>query len=151
MKILNGIFPVLNKDSKKALLTIGILYLFPILLLAAVSPFNWILDTEVNGVEFYHSIQDCNGKKVVFLKFNNKNSYAVEVSWKEVFTTQEGPQIEGFLGQKTIVLEVGETKETDCSNPLKKQLLIMPEQVKPTYLAEVSKFNYKAITVVKVK
>lgn len=111
---------------------------------------NWISDASVYGVQFNHAMALCDGKKVVFLKLNNKNSYKVEVSWKEVFTTQKEQQAEGYAGQKTIAIEPGETKETNCNNPLQEKLLIRPEQVNPSYVVEIFKFNYKAITVVKL-
>lgn len=110
---------------------------------------NWQLDATVDGVQFYHSISGCNGRKVVFLKFDNTNKYKVNVSWKEVFTTQEGPHIEGVQGQKEVLLSPGKTLETNCENSIHKELVILPEQVNPTYVANISKFEYKDISVTK--
>lgn len=115
------------------------------------SNIKWLLDATVENVSCYHSIVECNGRKVVFLKFNNKNAYQVKISWKEVFDTQKDAQIEGFLGQKNIVIPTGETLEVNCTQPSKKQLLILPEQVEPTYLVKISKFNYKGVSVTRVK
>ena len=162
----SSISPVIVKENRKILflkkLSIS-LFLLSFQMLCFSSPIrhfqsfsgtkqdqlNWQLDATVNNVQFYHSIIDCNGKKAVILKFINKNNYKVKVSWKEVFTTQQGPQIEGFSGQKTLVIDLGETKETECDNASKKNLVIKPEQVAPTYVAEISKFEYKSITVTK--
>jgi len=113
---------------------------------------NWQLDKTVNGVQFFYAIAACNGKNgdVVFLKMNNKNAYAVEVLWKEVFQTQMEKEVESYRGEKKIILQPGETFESDCSNATHKELLIIAQQAFPTYLATISKFNYKEISVKKV-
>jgi hypothetical protein len=110
---------------------------------------DWQLDATVSGVQFYHSITGCNGKKVVFLKFVNTNNYQVKIAWKEVFATQADQKVEGFLGQKKLLLSPGETSETDCENARRKECLILPSQVSPTYNADILKFDYKEITVSK--
>ena len=110
---------------------------------------DWQLDATVSGVQFYHSITGCNGKKVVFLKFVNTNTYQVKIAWKEVFATQADPKIEGYMGQKKLLLPPGETSETDCANSRHKECLILPSQVTPTYNADILKFEYKEITVSK--
>src|SRR5262245_57752092 len=77
----------------------------------------WILDTTVGNVDCYHQVTDCNGKKVVFLKFNNKNNYKVTITWKEVFVTKQVPQKQdGAFGQKQLVITPGETSQTDCTD-----------------------------------
>lgn len=111
----------------------------------------WHLDATVNGVQFYYALESCGGKNVVFLKLNNTNSYAVQVSWKEEFTTQFEQKTEGNKGQKKLVLPAGETSETDCAHPKQKLLLVLPENVNPAYPAEVSAFRYKSITVSRLK
>ncbi|HEX5024050.1 MAG TPA: hypothetical protein VFV68_02210 [Agriterribacter sp.] len=114
---------------------------------------NWHLDKTVNGVQFFYAIAACNGKNgdVVFLKMNNKNTYAVEVLWKEVFQTQMEKVAEGRGGEKRIILQPGETFESDCNHASHKELLIIAQQAFPTYLATISKFNYKEISVKKAK
>lgn len=113
----------------------------------------WQLDKTVSGVQFFYAIAACHGKDgdVVFLKMNNKNAYAVEVLWKEVFQTQIEKEAEGYGGEKKIVLQPGETFESDCNNATRKELLIVAQQAFPTYIATIAKFNYKEITVKKVK
>src|SRR5687767_12988572 len=64
----------------------------------------WVLYASVRNVDFYYRIGECTGKKVVFLKFNNRNSQKVKVSWKEVFNTQFEVQKEGFRGTKHLML-----------------------------------------------
>ena len=115
------------------------------------SPGRWQLDATVNGVKFYYYIESCQGRNMVFLKINNTNKYKVEVTWKEVFTTQFEQKAEGFKGQKKMVLPAGETSETNCTAPRQKKLLVSPEQVNPAYPAEISAFSFASITVSKVK
>ncbi|MFT3705755.1 MAG: hypothetical protein QM802_25525 [Agriterribacter sp.] len=112
---------------------------------------NWQLDKTVAGVDFFYAISSCNGDNVVFLKMNNKNQYSVEVSWKEVFQTQLAKDKEGLAGAKKIVLAKGETLESDCDHPTQPSLLIHSSQVDPTYVVTISKFNYKDVSVNKVK
>lgn len=152
MKILKALLSVPKRDNKKTLPTTGVLFLLPVLLLlAAISPLKWILDTEINGVEFYHSIGECNGKKVVFLKFNNKNNYKVTVSWKELFVTKQiRDKTAGFRGKKEMVLSVGETFASDCATNENEKLLILPIDVSPAYEAEIEKFEFNDISVTRV-
>src|SRR5688572_12177354 len=56
----------------------------------------WTLYTTVRNVDFYYRIADCSGRKVVLMKFNNRNAQRVKVTWKEVFNTQFEAQKEGF-------------------------------------------------------
>ena len=112
---------------------------------------DWKLDHTIGGVEFYHAIAECGGKKVVFLKMNNKKNYKVNVSWKEVFTTEDNIQVEGAQGQKNILLSTGENMEMSCDNISRKELIIFPEQVDPTYIIKILKFNYKNIMVSKAR
>lgn len=109
----------------------------------------WRLDKTVSGVEFYYAITTCNKENVVFLKMNNKNSYPVEVSWKEVFQTQLEKNKEGFAGTKKIALSPGETFESECNNIHQPLLVVMAGQISPTYVAIVSAFSFKDISVTK--
>jgi hypothetical protein len=111
---------------------------------------DWHLDATVNAVEFYHAIVECGGSKVVFLKIINKNNYQVNVSWKEVFTTLEGTQVEGAQGQKKVMLATGEHLDTNCENITRKEFVVLPQQVHPTYVVTISNFEYKGIAVSKV-
>lgn len=110
----------------------------------------WHLDATINGVQFYHSLTQCNGKKVVFLKMMNTNRYKVDIAWEEVFDTQFENNIDGLGGRKKISLQAGESTQTNCTTAQKK-LIIQPEQINPTYVPEVSSFKYKGISVSRVK
>jgi hypothetical protein len=92
---------------------------------------------------------ECNGKKVVLLKFNNRNNYKIKVSWKEVFKTQLEQQTESFRGQKQLVIAPGEIFESDCTNIKYKECLITSDQVSAAYGAEILKFDFKDINVSK--
>jgi hypothetical protein len=111
---------------------------------------NWTLDARINGVTFYHVISTCEGKNVVFLRMINANKFNVEISWKEVFSTQHERELNGYLGEKKLVLQAGEFAETSCSNQKEKKLLVLPEQVNPTYVVQISKFDFKEIRVSRV-
>ena len=137
----------------KILLFIAILFLSPDIyafhnyfLPSPEQDLNWQLDKTVNGVEFFYALSSCSGSNAVFLKLNNKNKYAVEVSWKEGFQTQIEKDAEG-KGDKKIVIQPGETFETNCFNPVHKELVVLASKAVPTYVAIISKFNYKDVTV----
>jgi hypothetical protein len=110
---------------------------------------DWVLGQTVNNVEFYYKIAECNGKKVVLLKLNNKNSYKVKISWKEVFTTQMEQQAEGHFGKKELTVAPGEVYAGECTGSIHKELLILPTGVSPAYSADIQKFAYKDISVTK--
>ncbi len=122
---------------------------FPALLFSHCNSLDWNLDATVSNVELYHAISECNGKKVVFLKFNNKNSGPVTVYWKEVFITQEknAEKTEGPFGEKQLVLSSGETFSSGCDDIKQKELLARPDQITPVYQAEIIKFNFQDIRV----
>lgn len=108
---------------------------------------NWQLDTTVNGVEFFYALSACKGSDVVFLKLNNTNKYPVNVSWKEAFETQVEKNADGNGDRKKMILQPGETSETDCISPVHKELVVPASKAVPTYVAVISKFSYKDVTV----
>ena len=103
----------------------------------------WVFDRTVQNVDLYHMITACEGKKVVFLKFNNRNMYKVEISRKEVFVTQMEKAREGFRGMKQLILPPGETAQFDCTDVKNKECLIIASQVSPAYPAEIIQFEIK--------
>ena len=110
---------------------------------------NWILDKSIDNVDFYYSITTCNGESVVFLKFDNKNTYDVKISWEESFiTTQVKEKRNGFNGVKNLVLHRGITAQEDCENIRYKECFILPVQVNPAYKPIVEVFEYKSIQVI---
>ena len=110
---------------------------------------SWIFDKTVGNVDFYHLIAVCGRNKVVFLKFNNKNSYKVNVSWQEVFITKQknAEKTEGPFRQKQLVLLPGETSQSDCENIKQDELLARPDQTTPVYRAQITKFIFKDVIV----
>lgn len=111
----------------------------------------WILDKSVSQVDFYHMIKECKGEKTVFLKFNNKNTYPVKVTWTEVFATQMETGRTGVGGKKSLVIPQGESSYSDCTGSSHKELVTLSSEVSPAYVAVISKFDFQSITVEKVK
>ncbi len=111
----------------------------------------WVFDKTVDNVAFYHKITTCDGKKVVFFKFNNKNHKNVTITWKEVFVTQwKNIQKAGIISeQRQLLLTPGITSGSDCANGKQKNLLGSPKQTSPVYEEEIIQFNYKDIKVAK--
>src|SRR3954447_12504171 len=95
---------------------------------------DWIHDTTAGNVDFYHLIGVCDGRKLVYLRFNNRNNHKVKLSWKEVFVTQFEKSKEGFRGEKQLVLPSGETSASGC-NDLPTECIISAVQVSATYVA----------------
>jgi hypothetical protein len=114
---------------------------------AVSSATGWVLDKTVGNVDFYHSIIICNGKKSVFLKFNNKNNHAVKITWKEVFKTPTEETKDGYMGKKEMVLSSGITEPNDCADAGNKKSIILPSEVDPMAVIEILDFSFKEITV----
>jgi len=114
---------------------------------ALVTNDGWVFHQTVNNVDFYHMLANCDGKKVVLLKFNNKNNHKVKVSWKEVFTTQFEKVVEGANGQKQLIISTGETYSAGCNDNKIQELLVLPSQVRPTYAAQIKNFEFKNVDV----
>jgi len=112
----------------------------------------WVYDTSVNRVDFYHSITPCNGKNVLFLKLVNNNKNTVTVSWKELFAiTQETKKTEGYKGLKQITLQKGQTVEAACNSSSNIALITDPAEISPTQLVTIEDFNFIKINVSIIK
>lgn len=111
----------------------------------------WQLDATINGVQCYHQLADCDGKKVVFLKFTNKTNASVKLSWKEVFEKKYDKTLktEGPFAEKQLKLAGGETVQADCNGVNNSNLIARPLQTTPVYEGEITKFNFKDIQVAK--
>ncbi len=109
----------------------------------------WILDKSISNVDFYHMIKECNGSKVVVVKFHNKNSYNVDVNWSESFSTQSEENVKGFKGVKNVMLHPGVTSFSDCSSENHKKFMTTNEEVSPAYVAVISKFDFIDVQVKK--
>ncbi len=112
----------------------------------ATSSLDWKADATVNNVSFYHAVAECGGKKVVFLKFVNKNAYAANITWKETVKTQMRPSENAIRGLQHLTLSPGETLAQDCNSTCK-ACVLTPEQVNPTYFAQIQDFSFTNITV----
>ena len=109
----------------------------------------WILDKSINNVDFYHMIKECNGNKVVAVKFHNKNKYNVDVNWSESFSTQLEENATGAKGVKNLILHPGVTSYSDCSSQNHRKFMTNNEEVSPAYEAVISKFDFINIQVKK--
>lgn len=131
---------------------ITVLACITVLMLRAIEPANaqvaWTFSQTVNSVEFYYSIQECDGDNVVFLKFVNNNSGIVTANWTEVFDTQAGPGQVGHFGQRQMLLAPGVTAQTDCSAITCPECLIVCEEMMTTYKALINGFSLDDITVI---
>ncbi|MBL0359417.1 MAG: hypothetical protein IPP72_22280 [Chitinophagaceae bacterium] len=107
----------------------------------------WVLDKTVSNVDFYHSITACNGKNVVFLKFVNRNSQSVKISWQEIFVTSGRERREGFAGRKEMLIPTGTTTPADCADVASKKIIIRGGEVDPMSVVEIINFIYKDVTV----
>ncbi|MBV4358352.1 hypothetical protein [Pinibacter aurantiacus] len=108
----------------------------------------WTLAKSTDKVDIYYVIKDCKGQKTVFLKVDNKNNYAVKISWKEKFETQQKVTVEGATG-KQLVLAAGETIQANCDNDTAKECVIAASQVTPAFKADVSKYDVANLSVSK--
>ena len=108
----------------------------------------WTLAKSTNKVDIYYVIKDCKGQQTVFLKVDNKNSYAVKISWKEKFETQQKVTIEGTT-DKQLVLTAGETVQATCENDAAKECVIAASQVTPAFKADIAKYDVANLSVSK--
>lgn len=108
----------------------------------------WTLAKSTDKVDIYYVIKDCKGQKTVFLKVDNKNSYAVKVSWKEKFQTLQKVTVDG-ASAKQLVLNAGETIQASCDNDAAKECVIAASQVTPAFKADVSKYDVADVSVSK--
>jgi|GEM_PF-1557298 len=108
----------------------------------------WTLAKSTDKVDIYYVIKDCKGQRTVFLKVDNKNNYAVKVSWKEKFETQQKVTVEGAAG-KELVLAAGATIQATCDNDNAKECVISASQVTPAFKADVSKYDVSSLSVSK--
>ena len=117
-------------------------------LMGPIQDISWTLDSTVNGVEFYHELADCGNSRKVLLRFVNKNSGPMVVTWKEFLTTRQlNTPTESAGGVKTLVLKPGETKAKSCTDTTLPLCVIDAGKAIPAYQADITGFSYKEITV----
>lgn len=108
----------------------------------------WKLDTTVGNVDLYYKIAACEGVNTVFLKFNNRNNYTVNISWKDLFITQQVTnKSAGVKGEKNLVLTPGETAAEDCEDTQNKECILFAEKEIPAYKATITAFHFEYIRV----
>lgn len=115
-----------------------------------LSKATWILDARDQKVEFYHSLIDCNGKAVVFLKFNNKNNYPVHISWRDVLVVNSSRTRQGLNTKKELLLAPGITTPSDCSDAINKLLILLPPQIAPLAVRQMVDYSFKEVKVSKI-
>jgi hypothetical protein len=109
---------------------------------------SWILNTTVNNVVFYHKLVSCGDKKAVLLKFENKNNFEVEVSWKQIVGSVQVPNPNDDLASNnTLVLKPGTTEPNDCSDIENDILVVLPNEVSPMFIADIETFNFSSIQI----
>jgi hypothetical protein len=127
-----------------------VLFLFSLMLLS-VQGFSqqaaYTLGLNAGNVDCYYVLDQCNGKTVVLLRFDNRNSSPVTISWEEQFTTVQMPQWSPGIKTKQMVLPVGVTELTGCGDPGNRLLIIHGTQVSHTYVADITGFAYTNVTV----
>ncbi len=109
---------------------------------------DWIIDTTLNKVVFYHKLVLCGDKKAVLLKFDNQNGFNVNISWNETLGTKQLPGlIESTFGIKKLLIKPGIIAPTDCTDSQNSILVILPNSVNPTFIADILSFNFSNITI----
>lgn len=111
---------------------------------------SWTLQTTVENVNFYYQIVDCDDNSVILLKFDNKNDFDVKVYWKQIIGTEQVPNTtQESVQQFEVVLNSGVTAPEGCTDQTLENLVIMPFEVDPTYLAEITNFSFSSISIEK--
>lgn len=109
---------------------------------------NWTLAKTVGNVDFYYKISICKGSNAVFLKFDNKNKYSVQISWKEVLITKQvNSKKESMQGEKKLSLSPEETISSDCGDDKNTECAILAKDAVPAYKADILQFEFKDISV----
>ncbi|NTW26472.1 MAG: hypothetical protein HGA37_17370 [Lentimicrobium sp.] len=111
----------------------------------------WARDKSVSNVDLYYMIGECNGEKVIFLKFDNKNNYSVKITWIEAFTDKTfNSVVENFNGAKQLTLPPGVTSQDGCNAIAHPECLINMNTVDPTHPVDPLNLEFKDVTVSKV-
>ena len=106
----------------------------------------WTLDTTVNNVDCYYKFIVCGNDNLVYLRFDNKNSSQVSITWIDVVSTQHEANVESFVGNKVLTLDVGESPEYTCSSSLNSTIVI-PSKIHPAYKASIAEYKFNVISV----
>lgn len=108
----------------------------------------WILDKTIGNVDVYHKIANCEGSAVVMLKFDNKNTHAVKISWNELYLTKQVTQkIKGSKGSKSLVLPPGETAAKNCEDTMNTACMRFAAQAITSFKADIIGYEYLDLVV----
>jgi hypothetical protein len=137
------------KTFRTLLLASGLLIVFS--MQANAQDDSWTLQTTVNNVDFFHKLVDCGDRKAVLIKFDNKNSFDVKISWKQIIGTKEVPNTENESDQRfEMSLTNGVIGPNGCQDSEFDNLVITPFEVEPTYMATIRNFSFSNITAERV-
>jgi hypothetical protein len=111
----------------------------------------WTRDKSVSNVDLYYKISECNGEKVIFLKFDNKNDFSVKITWKEAIADKVfGNVVDCNYGEKQLTLPPGVTVQDGCSSISCPECQINVRTAIPTHEADPLNLEFKEVTVNKV-
>lgn len=106
----------------------------------------WTAAVEKNGVKAFYRITTCGEDQVIYLRFVNSNSGAVQVSWKgEIQFTGEAVPRSVKEENSSLTLQNGEISGTTCTNPANAELVVKPT-VSPVVNMEAYFFQQLTIT-----
>jgi hypothetical protein len=109
---------------------------------------DWILEMSTGNVDLYYQIGECDGQKVIFMKFENRNNHEVEITWKEtVHDNFSKSHITGFYGEKQLVLAPGQLVQADCTSSICQECITRSVDVTPTHLVEIKEFSFTEVSV----
>ncbi|MCB9251663.1 MAG: hypothetical protein H6605_04305 [Flavobacteriales bacterium] len=106
---------------------------------------DWVLGKEVSNVECYYKIVSCDGMPAVLLKFNNKNSGNVKITWENSYEETTGV-FEDFNGIQEFVLQSGESDEVDC-NSVAGPNVITHFRIAPHRAVNLTNYSFKNVQV----
>lgn len=106
----------------------------------------WKLDVTVSGVSFYHAVSNCDGRKTVLVKIQNKNSHGVEAGWTVSFSDGSTATAERANLRK-VILQAGETQANLCSGASHPSLVINPVEIDPTHAVDLERFSFRQVSI----
>lgn len=111
-----------------------------------VSVEDWVLATEKTGVKAYYRITTCGEDQVIYLRFVNSNTGAVQVSWKGEIQFSGESQPRSIKEQSSsLTIQNGEVSGTSCINPVIAELVVKQE-LSPVVNMEAYFFQQLTIT-----
>jgi hypothetical protein len=107
----------------------------------------YTLGTTSIDVDCYYSITSCNGKTVVMLRFDNRNTSPVTISWKEVFNTTLIPGSNPGYKVKQAILPPGVSEASSCTDVNHRDFIIGEADVSRAYRADITGFAFSDVTI----